>query len=134
MRPAGAANARSDSEWLAETGLRLLGELGVDEIELEASHVFVDLLVELAEGGEAPVIDISDPAGGFGDADLWIATVIPALAAVRRLQRAGEIAPSAFEAAIDDVVARVRSPRAAARRADLIAAIRGAFEPGAASR
>lgn len=107
----------TDGVW--EATLRALEELGVNEVEMEVSQMYLEPLLELAEGGEVMPIDTSDPAGGFGGADLWIATLIPALAAAMGLRNAGTVSRSTLDSAIDEVVRRVGSPRAIKDRAAL---------------
>lgn len=111
---------------IREASLEALTALGVTEVEMEVSLMEVDYLVELAQGGEVMPIDTSDPAGGFGGADLWINTVAPALTAALGLRRAGALTWPALDAAIDEMVLRVGSPRAKRERTALARALRSA--------
>lgn len=118
-----AVAVRPAEERLDSASLRVLRDLGVEEVEVEASLLFLGHLVELADRGEVLPVDTRDPAGGFGGVDLLIATIVPALAAARELRRRGTATPAALEAAVDDAIRRVRSPRARRQRRELIATL-----------
>lgn len=113
------------TEGIEDSVLEVLQSLGINEVELEVSQIYLPALVELASAGKVMPVDRRDAPGGFGGVDLWVATVVPALAAALGAQRSG-CAGSEVEAAIREVVGRVGSPRAERQAAELIRVIEAA--------
>ncbi len=116
--------------------LEVLASLGVSVEEMEVSLGEIDYLVELAQEGEVVPIDVSDPAGGFGPPDLWVATVAPAVVAIL----AARVASAGFKEIatreVEEVVRRVRSPRARRELGRLLEVLFGAVssdDPASAS-
>lgn len=113
-------NATVPATEIRELSLEVMLRLEVIEEEMEVTYGEIDYLVELAQGGEVLPIDLSDPAGGFGPPDLWIATVVPAVATVLAARRAG-LDDAAIAEQVAEIVRRVRSPRAKRERERLLA-------------
>ena len=115
--------------------LEVLASLGVSVEEMEVSLGEIDFLIELAQEGEVIPIDISDPAGGFGPPDLWVATVVPAVAALLAVKDCGVDFMEIATREVKDVVRRVRSPRARRELNQLLEALFAAVSkdtPGSA--
>lgn len=100
------------AEEICSASLEALKLLGVSVVEMEVSLDEIDYLVELAQEGEVVPIDVSSPAGGFGSPDLWVATVVPAVAAVLGLRGIMGDFNAAAKEKVEDVVKKVGSPRA----------------------
>lgn len=117
-----------------DLSLEALALLGVTEVETEVSIMEAPIYIEAADRGEVVPVDIRDPAGGFGGIDLWIATLIPVLAKAIELRRAGDLNVGALDRVVDEIVPKVRSPRAAqekdALRRALHRVLRLSDEPG----
>jgi hypothetical protein len=97
---------------IREVTLEVLALLGLSVEEMEVSLGEIDYLVELAQEGEVVPIDVSDPAGGFGPPDLWVATVVPAATAALAARDLGAGFEEIAAREVGDVVRRVGSPRA----------------------
>jgi hypothetical protein len=113
------------AEEIRAASLDVLAALGVSEVEMEASILEIDFLVELAQGGEVEPIDTADPAGGFGAPDLWAATVVPAVARLLAARRAGTPIAGEVERVVAEMIERVGSPRARRERARLVEGLHG---------
>lgn len=107
------------TEGIRDSVFEVLLALGVTEVEMEVSRVYLEPLIELADQGEVMPIDRRDPAGGFGGVDLLIATVVPAMAAALGLRRSGNLSDAELAGALDRVIDRVHSPRAQKARSEL---------------
>ena len=118
---------------ISQKSQAVLRGLGIDEVEMEFSLGELDYLAELALTGEVERVDTTDPAGGFGGVDLWVQTVVPAVAAVLELQSVGSMPADVLEEHVDEVIQRVGSPRAREERARLLRCLRAALSAPPAS-
>ena len=101
-----------DTTDLETLSLRALEELGANEVELEVSALYAPVYIEAADRQEVLPVDTSDPAGGFGGVDLWLASLVPVLAAAQGLRRDGRLHRATLDPLIDELVRRSESPRA----------------------
>ncbi|MDA8019811.1 MAG: hypothetical protein MPN21_20410 [Thermoanaerobaculia bacterium] len=108
-----------DTTGVEDLSLEALKLLGADEVEIEISATYAPIFIEAADRTEVIPVDTRDPAGGFGSVDLWLATVVPVLAAAQGLRRDGHLSSSALVRVIDGLVGQVNSPRARRQSDDL---------------